>query len=146
MHSTSKIHVAKTMNRQYLPGLRSQWTHRCPRNSWVQKRGCGLAVQQELAAAPLSRTAWADPAWEPPYCSHQRETKYKVNSSVKLGLKKNLSIFRYCAHLSSIGLKDLISVALAPHTMYPIATRVLESSWLGFCLVELNTVENSVAS
>lgn len=50
------------------------------------------------------------------------------------------------AYLNSMALKKLISVVLAPHTMCPIATSVLESSWLGLCLVEFNTVVNSAAS
>lgn len=40
----------------------------------------------------------------------------------------------------------MMSVVLAPHTMYPNATSVLESSWLGLCLVEFRTTENSAAS
>lgn len=39
-----------------------------------------------------------------------------------------------------------MSVGLAPHTMCPNATNVLESSWLGLCLVEFITVVNSAAS
>lgn len=64
------------------------------------------------------------------------------------GLKKKavtiVNVF-LSAHPNSTALKEFISVVLAPHTKCPIATSVLESSWLGLCLVEFSTVVNSAA-
>lgn len=128
-------------------------------HSWVQRPDCERAAQQEPAAAPQSRRASADPARAPPYCSHPGETQHgKWRREEKLLLLNNVSCRvilknkaskRACfisAHLNSTALKEFISVVLAPHRMYPIATSVLESSWLGLCLVEFNTVVNSAES
>lgn len=38
------------------------------------------------------------------------------------------SVFCHFTHLNSTALKEFISAVVAPHTMYPIATSVLESS------------------
>ena len=141
----SKISTLRTLNAQYLQGLQSQWTHQPPRNSWVRKQDCGWEALQEPAAAPLSRTAVADPARVQLYCSHQRETqRKKVHGRVKLGFF--YGVCAHSAHLNSTLLKDMMSVVLAPHIIYPSATSVLESSWLGLCLVEFRTTENSVTS
>lgn len=128
-------------------------------NLWVQKQGCGPAAQPEPAAAPLSRTTSTDPARAPPYCSHQGETQHTERGGGERGdhydlntVSSRVILRQRClflsAHLNSTALKNFISVVLAPHTMCPIATSVLESSWLGLCsrFVEFNTVVNSADS
>ena len=139
-------------NAQYLPELRSQWKHQFPMNLWVQKQDCGSEVQQAPAAAPLSRTASADPARAPPYCSHQGETQHQgwrtqnYSSVNRLGTDRQHKDVFSSAHLNSTALNKRISVVLAPQTMCPIASSMLESNWLTLSLVEFNMVVNRAAS
>lgn len=115
-------------------------------NSWDQKQGCGRAAQQEPAAAPPSRRDSADPGRGLLCCVVD-----KLDKCIRVEYKfKTRGFFchvlSWTAHLNSTLLSSLISVVLAPHIMCPTATRVLESSWFGLCLVEFNTAENRAAS
>lgn len=124
---------------------------------WVSSptRASSCSSEQDSFSWPSQSTALLQPpGWDTArevkeggevtmteYCQQQSDSSVKHQGSKR----SNWNVF-LSAHLNSTALKKIISVVLAPHTMCPMATSVLESSWLGLCLVEFNTVVNSAAS
>lgn len=112
---------------------------------WVSSpmRASSCSSEQDSLSCPSQSTALLQPPGSGTAWGGDTEEREEVAAATTDLMPLCLFV---TAHLNSMALNKFISVVLAPHTMYPSDTRVLESSWLGLCLVEFNTEVNSAAS